>query len=90
VLRSASTLNHLTDHRQVSKLDQLATIQLLAIYTHRQMDSQQASQMNQIGPTTIRHSSEDGRIITLAQAGSEQFVEISYAPIKCSTADINR
>jgi hypothetical protein len=52
------------------------------------MDSQQASPMNQIGPTTICLSSEDGRFIMWTQAGREQFVEISYAQIKLSIADI--
>ncbi len=36
VLRSARTLNLLTDCRQVSKLDQLVTIQHVAINTHGQ------------------------------------------------------
>ncbi len=34
VLRSALTLNNLTDPRQVSKLDQLITLQGVAINTH--------------------------------------------------------
>jgi hypothetical protein len=34
VLRSVRTLNHLTDRRQAFKLDQLVTIQCVAINTH--------------------------------------------------------
>jgi hypothetical protein len=37
------------------------------------MDSQQASPMNQIEPTAICHSSEDGRFITWTQARRELF-----------------
>jgi hypothetical protein len=77
-LRSARTLNHLIDHRQASMVDQLFTVQRVVINTHGQMDSQQASLMNQIGQTAICHSSEDSRFITWTQAGREQFVEISY------------
>ncbi len=40
VLRSARTLNHLIDCRQASKLDQLVTIQRVALNTHGGMDSQ--------------------------------------------------
>ncbi len=73
VLRSAFTLNHLTDHIQAKKLDRLVTFQRVAINTHRQKHSQQASLINQIGPTAMYHSSENGPFITWTQAGCEQF-----------------
>jgi hypothetical protein len=51
LLRSACTLTHLKDGRQVSKLDYLVTVQRLAIKkTQGQTDSQHLSTMNHGGP----------------------------------------
>jgi hypothetical protein len=61
----------------------------MAINTHKPMDSQHASTMNH-RPTTICHSSEEGRFIPWTQAGhqTEQLVEINYPWIGLSIADI--
>jgi hypothetical protein len=65
-------------------LDQLVTIQREAINTHELMDSLQAFPMNQIrmGVNSKAASSRGHK------QDVKQFVEISYAQIKCSIADL--
>jgi hypothetical protein len=82
VLKSACTLTHLY-HRQ-----SLSWNSWLPLWVWQTMDLQHASRMN-YGPTWICQSSEEGHSITWTQAGHpKQIVEISYAWIKISIADI--
>jgi hypothetical protein len=57
LLRSARTLNHLTDHRKASRLDQLVTIQHVAINNHGQRFTTQHPSTIDHRPITINHSS---------------------------------
>jgi hypothetical protein len=69
LLRSARTLNHLTDGRQAFELEKFVTVQRVAINTHRQRFTTQHTSMMNHGPIAICHSSEEGRFITWTQAG---------------------
>jgi hypothetical protein len=70
-------------HRQVSKLDQLVTVQCVAINTHGQrFTTQHPSTMDHV-PIAKCHSSDEGYFIMWTQAG-HQFMEISYKQIGLS------
>jgi hypothetical protein len=56
VLRSAHTLNHLTNCKQASKLDQLVTIQSMAINTH---GTNYSTTTSESWTTATHHSQEE-------------------------------
>jgi hypothetical protein len=71
MLRSACTLNRLTDHWQACKLDQLVTVQRLAVITHRQMDLQ-----HNMTPTMNHVPTANGAASREHKQDIEQFMEI--------------
>jgi hypothetical protein len=84
MLRSACTLNHLTDPRQASKPDQFVTVQCSVVINNHTISIHDKTRIyDGSGPIAICHSSER----KAASLHGHQFAEISYAQIELSIAD---